>query len=130
MVSAIRQHAQTVVLVSASRPDLALQQTQILPEGLTLPPASSAPQVVRLGEADSVHEVIYASTPNTTPEQVLTFFRQHLTAQGFSLGEQVLRSHDANSLAASRGPTVVAIDARAQGMNTSFVVTYERRGSP
>lgn len=128
MVSAIGQHGQTVVLLSASRPDMALERSVDLPPGLALPPGAASPQMIHLGEVNLSHEVIYSSLADSTPDEVLKFFRQHWVKQGFQLGGDVLRGADSSSAVAHRGPVVVAVDARREGVGTAFVITYEHRG--
>ncbi len=126
MVSAMRQFSQTIVLVSASRPDIAMNTRPKLPDGLSLPPASTRPQVVNMGETGFASEVVYSRTLNTSPGDVVSFFDRQFKEQGFSVIDSSTSPAQA-SVTAQRGTTTVVVAARLEGSHSSVVLTYERR---
>ena len=128
MVSAMKQFSQTIVLVSASRPDMAMGQPT-LPEGIDLPPASSSPQLVEMGEESQAHEVVYTRVTKTTPHDVVTFFEKQFKERGYSILETVNSTSEA-SVTGQKGPLTVVVAARAEGDDSSVVLTYERRQAP
>jgi hypothetical protein len=128
MVSAMKQFSQTIVLVSASRPDLAMGQP-ILPEGLELPPASSPPQVVQMGEESQSNEVVYSRTTKSTPRDVVAFFEKQFKDRGFSISELVNSTLE-SSVTGQKGPLTVVVAVRSEGVDSSVVMTYERRKTP
>jgi hypothetical protein len=128
MVSAMKQFSQTIVLVSASRPDMSMGQP-VLPEGIELPPASSAPQLVQMGEESLANEVVYTRTTKTTPHDVVTFFEKQFKDRGYSILETVNSTTEA-SVTGQKGPLTVVVAARSEGDDSSVVLTYERRKSP
>jgi hypothetical protein len=129
MVSAMKQFSQTIVLISASRPDLAMSARPRLPDGLELPPNSSAPQSVQMGEEQLANEVIYSRTLNTSPSEVVTFFQRQFQDRGFTLTDSSSSPTQA-SVTGQKGPTTVVVAVRAEGSHSSVVLTYERRATP
>ncbi|MFZ5438873.1 MAG: hypothetical protein ACOZQL_02630 [Myxococcota bacterium] len=126
MISAMKQYSETIVLVSASRPDLLLNQPPVpLPEGIELPPASSPPQVIQLGEAAVVSRVFYSRSLNTTPSSVVSFFERQFQQKGFTVTESTSTAAHA-SLTGQRDGVTLVVAARADGQNTSVVLTYDR----
>ncbi|MFT3709596.1 MAG: hypothetical protein QM817_18360 [Archangium sp.] len=127
MISAMKQFKQTYVLVSASRPDLALGVRPRLPEGLELPPASTTPQIVDMGESKFANQVIYTRTMNTTPGDVVSFFERQFKDRGFSVTDTSSSAGQASITGQRDGSTVVVV-ARLEGGHSSVVLTYERAG--
>lgn len=127
MISAMKQYRQTYVLVSASRPDLALANRPRLPEGLELPPASTSPQVVDMGETNFANQVVYSRTLNTTPADVVSFYERQFKERGFTVTDSSSSAAQASITGLKEGTTVV-VAARSEGGHSSVVLTYERRG--
>jgi hypothetical protein len=128
MISAMKQFSQTYVLVSASRPDLAFSNRPRLPEGLELPPASTSPQIVDMGESKFASQVIYSRTMNTTPGDVVSFFERQFKDRGFTVTETSSSAAQASITGQKNGSTVV-VAARLEGGHSSIVLTYERAGT-
>lgn len=84
MVSALRQGAETIVLLSANDP-LGLVQgpAQALPADLVMPPQASAPRVFRQQDEGRVTEHVTASVPGASLEAVRAFFLEHFAANGW-----------------------------------------------
>lgn len=126
MVSAMKQFSQTIVLISASRPDIAMNTRPMMPDGLVQPPASTDPQVVNMGETGFASEVVYSRTLNTSPGEVVSFYEKQFKERGFDVTETTSSAAQASVTAVREGTTVV-VAARLEGSHSSVVLTYERR---
>lgn len=127
MVSATREGSRTVVLLSASRPDLAMASEPAVPEGVTLPPSATSPQVLQMGELGADRKVVYAKALGTSPAEVLTYFRSHLEASGWTAGPPSPGAKD-TSLQARRRSTTLVVDVRQVGEHVPFMLTFHRQG--
>ncbi len=126
MVSAMKQFSQTMVLISASRPDLAMNAAPRIPEGLELPPASSEPQVVSIGESLVAGQIVYARAMNLAPEQVVQFFKAQFEKKGFVVSDETQAPTQAGITGTRAGISVV-VGVRAEGNHSSIVLTYDRK---
>ncbi len=126
MVSAMKQFSQTVVLISASRPDMAMNSSPKLPEGLELPPSSTEPQVVEMGESALANRIVYARSMNVSPAEVVEFFVRQFKERGFEVADQNETPLQAG-VTGKKGATAVVVVARAEGNHSSVVITYDRQ---
>lgn len=126
MVSAMKQFSQTMVLISASRPDLAMNANPQIPQGLELPPNSSEPQVVNIGESLVASQIVYARTLNLGPPEVVQFFRAQFEKKGFVVSEEAEAPNQAGITGTRAGISVV-VGVRAEGSHSSIVLTYDRK---
>jgi hypothetical protein len=126
MISAMKQFSQTMVLVSASRPDLAMNASPPIPEGLELPPGSSEPQIVAIGESMMASQVVYARAVNLGPGEVVSFFKTQFEAKGFTISEQSEAPNQAG-ITGTRAGTSVLVGVRAEGSHSSIVLSYDRK---
>ncbi len=122
MVSVMKQFSQTMVLLSASRPDLFMASSTQLPEGLKLPPEATAPQSIQMSEDESSNEVIHTQVLNTSSATVVHFFESQFKEKGYSIGQP-----SPSLLVASKASTTVTVAVQQQAAHSSVVLTYERR---
>lgn len=126
MVTAMKQFDHTVVLISASRPDMAMNSNVELPFGMALPPNAVAPQVVDMGvESPEQNKVVYARVPGGKPEGIVAFFEKNLGDQGYTLSGKTFEGAD-GTLVAAKGPLEVTIGVRDEGDFSSVVLTYNQ----
>lgn len=125
MVSVSKQYAMTMVLLSASYPEAILDHRAVLPGGLKLPPGSSSPQAVKLGEGPMANDVIYARVSNMTGEQLVSHFQQQFKELGFQVTETKATATQFSIVGAKAGTTIV-VGARDEGAHLSIVITYAR----
>ncbi|MEW5740090.1 MAG: hypothetical protein AB1938_14250 [Myxococcota bacterium] len=129
MVTASKEGSKTVVLLSASRPDLLMEARPTLPEGIALPPATRSPQVIQMGEGPGTREVVYARTLNTPPADAVAFFDAQLKQAGWDVVDEATGSNR-RSLVGKRGGTTVVVNAQADGVDSSLILTFSRQPTP
>jgi predicted enzyme related to lactoylglutathione lyase len=129
MVTAMRQFSQTVVLISASRPDLMMNSSAVLADGLQLPPNSSEPQSLTMGDSATASQVVYARALNLSPQQVVDHFAAQFKQGGFEVVEQS-QTAGQSGITGKRGKLTVNVAARAEGTFSSMVLTYDRNTQP
>jgi len=126
MISVMKQYDQTIVLVSASRPDMLMNSMTQVPGGFSLPPNSSEPQVIEMGESAIASQVVYARANDQTPGDVVKFFAQQFKDRGFEV--TVEKEVDGQAgVSGKKGPLNVVVAARSEGGNSSIVMTYDRQ---
>lgn len=125
MVSVMKQYKQTMVLVSASRPEAILDNRALLPGGLRLPPGASRPQVVNLGEGALSNEVLYARVSNMSGPEFVSFFEQQFKERNFVITESTATAAQFSVVGTKAGITVIA-GARNEGSHLSIVLTYSK----
>lgn len=127
MVSAMKQFNQTIVLVSASRPDMAMNSSPRLPEGFTLPPSATQPQIVQMGEGPASNEVAYSRAVNQSPGAVVEFFARQFKERGFDVLEQS-QTPEQGGISATKGSITIVVAVRAEGAtDSSIVISYDRQ---
>lgn len=122
MVSASKEGSRTVVLLSASRPDLMMEAQPTLPEGLVLPEGTEAPQVIQMGEGAGSREVVYARTLGQAPSEVVRFFDSQLRRTGWAIVEEAPGGEQQALVARRKGSTVV-VSVQAEGVHSSLMLT-------
>lgn len=126
MVSASKEGSRTVVLLSASRPDMLMEAQPKLPEGIVLPEATEPPQVVQMAEGAGTREVVYARTLNQPPSDVVDFFDTQLKKSGWDVVEEAAGT-DQRALVGKRGGTTVVVNAQADGVHSNLILTFSRQ---
>ncbi len=129
MVSVSKQYTQTMVLLSASHPETLLDNHAVLPGGLTLPPYSSSPQMVKMGEGDLANDVIYARVSNMSGPEVVSHFERQFKERGFTITESGSTAAQFSVVGTKAGTTIV-VGARNEGAHISIVLTYSRNQAP
>lgn len=125
MVSVSKQYSRTMVLLSASHPETLLDSHAVLPGGLQLPPHSSTPQMVKLGEGDLANDVIYARVSNMSGPEVVSHFERQFKERGFTVIESTSTAAQF-SVGGTKAGTTIVIGARNEGPHLSLVLTYSR----
>lgn len=125
MVSVTKQYSRTMVLLSASRPELIMDNESILPGGLHMPPGASKPQAVKLGEGPMANDVIYARVANMSGADFVSFFERQFKEQQFAVTETNSTAAQFSVVGTKAGTTIV-VAARNEGAHLSIVVTYSR----
>lgn len=126
MISASKEGSKTVVLLSASRPDMLMEAEPKLPEGIVLPEATEPPQVVQMGEGAGTREVVYARTLNQPPGDVVRFFDAQLKKAGWDVVEEAAGS-DQRAIVGKRGGSTVVVNAQADGVHSNLILTFSRQ---
>jgi hypothetical protein len=126
MISASKEGSKTVVLLSASRPDMLMEAEPKLPEGIVLPEATEPPQVVQMAEGAGTREVVYARTLNQPPGDVVRFFDAQLKKAGWDVVEEAAGS-DQRALVGKRGGSTVVVNAQADGVHSNLILTFSRQ---
>ncbi|MCC6334742.1 MAG: hypothetical protein IT380_12255 [Myxococcales bacterium] len=129
MISASLEGSKTVVLLSASRPDLMMEARPKLPEGITLPEATEAPQVIQMGEGVGTREVVYARTLNKPPSEAVSFFDAQLKKGGWEVVEEATGG-DQRALVGKRAGSTVVVNAQADGVHSNLILTFSRQPAP
>ncbi len=126
MVSVTRQYSNTMVLLSASRPEGILNQKALLPGGLKLPPGASKPQMVKLGEGGLSNDVVYSRVSNMTGPDLVSFFERQFKEGGYAITESTATAAQFSVVGQKEGMSVV-VAARNEGPHLSVVLTYSRQ---
>lgn len=125
MVSVSKQYSHTMVLLSASQPEAILNRQARLPGGLQLPPGSSSPQAVKMGEGAMASEVVYARVSNMSGAELVEFFTRQFKDRNFTITESTATAAQYSVTATKAGDSVV-VAARNEGAYLSIVLTYSR----
>lgn len=125
MVSVSKQYSHTMVLLSASYPEAILDGQVTLPGGLRLPPNSSKPQMVELGEGAMANDVVYARVSNMSGPDFVSFFERQFKERDFAITETTATAAQFSIVGAKAGTTIV-VAARNEGAHLSIVITYSR----
>lgn len=125
MISVMKQYRKTMVLLSASQPELLLDQKTTLPGGLPLLESASAPQVVQLGEGPLANDMAYMRVSNMTGQQVVDFYEKFFKSAGF---EEIGTATDENrsTVTAHKDAMKIIVSARNEGSYLNLVITYIR----
>jgi hypothetical protein len=129
MISASKEGSRTVVLLSASRPDLLMEAVPELPEGIILPPSTSSPQVIQMGEGAGTREVVYARTLNTPTADVVAYFDAQLKQAGWEVVDEAAGPNQ-RSLVGKRAGTTLVVNVQADGVDSSIILTFSRQPTP
>ena len=129
MVSASKEGQKTVVLLSASRPDMLMEAEPALPEGVKLPEATEAPQLVQMGEVMGSREVVLARTLNKSPSDVVEFFAAQLKQAGWQVMDEAA-GPEQKSLVGKRGRTTLVVNASPDGVDSNLMLTFNRQQAP
>ncbi|MGV3621853.1 MAG: hypothetical protein ACO1OB_13600 [Archangium sp.] len=126
MVSAMKQYRKTMVLLSASQPELLLENNSKLPGGLPLPDNASTPQVVKLGEGPLANDMAYSRVSNMTGQQVVDFYEKFFKDNRF---EEIgtANEENRNTVSAQKDGQRVIVSARNEGSYLNLVITYIRQ---
>lgn len=125
MVSVTRNFRKTMVLVSASRPELMLEANEKLPGGLRLPDEATPPRSVKMAEGAQAAEVFYSRVENMTGPEVVSFFERQFQERGFKITESA-SSETQFSVVGAKDGTSIVVGARNEGQHISIVLTYSR----
>lgn len=125
MVSAIEQSSQTIVLLSASRPQNILAARPDLPGGVGVPPTSSQPFVIEMNETGMQRQSIYVSVKLSLDEAV-KYYEEHFRLQGFAVTDRA-DSDERRSLVASRGDQVQTVVVKQVKEGAQILITNEIR---
>jgi hypothetical protein len=125
MVSVSKQYSRTMVLLSASYPEMILDNQVALPGGLQLPPNSSKPQMVKLGEGAMANDVVYARVSNMSGPDFVSFFERQFKERDFAITESTSTAAQFSIVGAKAGTSIV-VGARNEGAHLSVVITYSR----
>jgi hypothetical protein len=126
MVTVTKQGSQTMVFLSASRPDMAMASgPPSLPEGLVLPPQSTQPQTVNLGEDAQANRVVYFRNAELKPAQMMAFFEQQLKKLGFTVAPVKEQSNQV-AVSGQKGSATVVVAAQTETTGSSVVITFAR----
>jgi hypothetical protein len=132
MISAIRNtpsSTETIVLLSASRPQRLLEAAQQVPEAIVLPGEVGAPQVVQMGSEGRVRTVVTtrkrgALTP--TVEEIIALMRR----DGWKVGEVMAAEGGASWMGTKRGMNQM-VSATLSGDEVSLMYSLEQdKSSP
>jgi hypothetical protein len=126
MVTASKEGSKTVVLVSASRPDLVMEARPALPEGLQLPEGTESPQVIQMGEGMGTREVVYARTLNTPPADAVSFFQSQLKKAGWDVVDET-SGQNQHAVVGKRGGSTVVVNVQPDGVDSNLILTFSQQ---
>lgn len=125
MVSAVQSETQTIVLLSASRPQNILAGRPHLPDGVVVPPGSAQPFVVELNERGQERESIYVNA-KLSMDQAVKYYEEHFRTQGFAVTDRA-DAAERRSLVASRGDQLQMVVVKKDGEGAQILITNEIR---
>lgn len=126
MVSVMKQYRKTMVLLSASQPELLLDQSSKLPGGLPIPDGASSPQVVKLGEGPLANDMAYARVSNMTGQQVVDFYEKFFREARFDdIG--TASDENRNTVSARKADMKIIVSTRNEGSYVNLIITYVRQ---
>ena len=129
LISTVPQHGQTMVFISASRPDLLLAQQPQLPDGVQLPEHSTSPQLIELGESAGTNTMVHSEVIGASPSETIGWFEGDLRRKGFAV-ERTEKGDEEGSLLARRNATLLVVTARRDGANVSLGLAFEKQENP
>jgi len=125
MVSALEEGSQTMVLVSASRPQNVLAARPPLPAGVAVPPGSAQPFVVEMNETGLQRQSIYVSVKMSMDDAV-KYYEEYFRTQGYAITDRA-DSAVRRSLVAGRGDQLQVVVVKKEQEGAQLLITNEIR---
>ncbi len=130
MISAVREGDQTLVFVSKSEPHRFFEQPTSLPDGVLLPPAADAPQIIEQAEFSLDRRTIYSRVRSWSLEETKSFYKRELAKTDWAIVDQADDDTSRVSMVARRGVATQVITLAPEGGSTRILITLDARPAP